>query len=112
MPYTATIPESWVRTRIDIKKGMQLDIFATGQMGVPNWGQFCGPEGLNQNSRSYSGMKMLSLVARIGDKGKPFILGSQYSDKSNFSGTLYLGIIRFRHRSTVIGSYDVKVEAH
>jgi hypothetical protein len=107
----AVLPDSWIQTRLDVDKGQKLLIEASGQMGIPDWGESCGPEGLmHRVHRSFSGMRMLALVAKVGKGGAPFAIGSRFEGKAPAKGTLFLGIVPFQYGNEASGAYTVRVK--
>ena len=110
IPASAVLP-GWVLTKVRVEKGQKLKIAANGQVGVREWSEFCGPKGLGRSSKAYPGSRELSLVGRIGSKGRPFTVGANFKGTAPASGTLSLGIVPYRYSSSVTGSYDVKIDA-
>jgi hypothetical protein len=99
---------AWLDTGLTVSLGSKLEIQASGQ--IDQWPQeagryMTGPQGTEARVNSFpqdlmndamarntfrSGM----LIGRIGERGKPFIVGSSYSMlKTNSAGRLYLIIM-------------------
>ena len=106
-----TVTASWVNTRLNVIKGQQLRITAKGSLRVSNYNLTSGPGGTRRYSGStFQNLPMLSLVGKVGSKGKGFLIGPSFKGKAPASGMLYLGVVPFRtYRAT--GTYKVKVES-
>lgn len=106
------VPANWVKTAADLTKGQHLEIEAKGQLHVSNYNLTVGPEGTRRYSGStFQNFPMLSLVGKVGKKGKPFVVGRSYKGKVGRDGTLYLGVVPFRRNYRATGTYKVEVEA-
>ena len=91
-------------------KGDRLVIRANGQMTVEGYNVRSGPEGNTRySSTSFREFPVLSLVAKVGKTGKPFLVGREFAGKAPREGDLYLGIVPFRQNRPTTGSYRVKV---
>jgi hypothetical protein len=88
--------DPWTGTIFKIKPGTQIDIKATG---------YISPNGVVQGTANgtkgpaywvnYSVLKSAehgALIGKIGENGKPFFVGENYSKKVTDTGYLYLGI--------------------
>jgi len=108
---TCQPPGSWLDTKIDIEKGQRLQILASGQTSVPDWGLSSGPAGNTQYSgNTFGGFPNLSLVGKIGKKGKPFLVGASYKVKSKARGRLLLAIVPFQYDpGQTSGKYIAKI---
>ncbi|MCZ6793065.1 MAG: hypothetical protein O7J95_05560 [Planctomycetota bacterium] len=106
-----TVTASWVNTRLNVIKGQPLRITAKGSLRVSNYNLTSGPGGTRRYSGStFQKLPMLSLVGKVGSKGKGFLIGPSFRGKAPASGMLYLGVVPFRtYRAT--GTYKVKVES-
>ena len=104
-------PGNWLDTKLDVVKGQLLRLEATGQTSVPDWGISSGPGGNSQYSgNTFGGFPNLSLVGKVGSKGKPFLVGASLRQKSKQQGRLYLAIVPFQYDpGQTSGSYKVKV---
>ena len=80
-------------------------------MQVSNYSVSCGPAGTTQYSgNSFGGFPMLSLIAKVGKNGKPFVVGSKHQSKVGRAGNLYLAIVPFTfYPQGMQGSYTVRV---
>jgi hypothetical protein len=103
-----TVPANWVNTKIQLFKGQRLEIRASGQLYISNYNLTSGPAGCSRTG-SYKSFPSLSLIAKVGKKGKEFLVGASYRSKAPAGGVLYLGVVPYR-RYTPTGSYRVKVE--
>ncbi len=107
-----TTPNNWVSTKATLTKGQRLSVKASGNLHVSNYSLTVGPGGTTRYGSSTLGnLPMLSLVGKIGKKGKPFLIGPNYKGKAKSNGTLYLGVVPFRRNYAATGTYKVKVEA-
>jgi hypothetical protein len=107
-------PGTWFDNKFELQKGQTVKIEASGQATVSNYGLTSGPTGNKQYGiGSFGGFPMLALVGKIGKKGKPFLIGTSYSDKARKAGRLYVGITPFTHHSSgESGSYNLKIHAY
>lgn len=101
---------NWFDTKFDLSKGQKIKIEASGQVSVRNYGISSGPDGNREwGGNSFGSFPMLSLVAKIGKKGQPFLIGNAYNGKARGSGRLYLAIVPFSpYPGGAAGSYQVK----
>jgi hypothetical protein len=91
-----------------VQKGEKLRITAEGTLHYPNWGQAFTPDG-NPRMGNMNGHVWGTLVAKVGEKGTLFRVGSNYSGKALASGTLYfLAMIQVRGQPST-GEYTVRV---
>ena len=89
-----------------------MKIAASGNISVRNYGIVSGPAGNTDWSghATFGNFPMLSLVAKVGKKGKPFLVGANFSGRVKGQGRLYLGVVPFSPYPTgAAGSYQVKV---
>ena len=103
---------TWLDTRLDVGKNKVLTIKSSGETSVGNWNLTSDPEGTNRyNSfKSSRGFPMLSLVGKIGKRGKPFKVGKKYRKRSKTAGRLYLAIQPFDYEPAgVDGHYKSMV---
>lgn len=106
-------PGNWFDSRLDIEHGQRIRIAASGVISVSNYGVSCGPDGTTQyaTNRSFDGLPVLSLVGKIGKRGKAFLIGSSHKGKAAGSGKLYLAITPFYYNpGGAIGNYQVKID--
>ena len=107
---TIMIPatQPWTDTGIYIKAGQWIKIKASGSVtAISNkdrvWkrvGKMVGPNGGEYNSAfaknrinlHAEGMPFMSLIGKIGSKGKPFLIGKTYEGEVVQSGDVFLGI--------------------
>ena len=104
-------PGSWLDTKLDVEKGQRLSIEASGSINVSNYGVSSGPAGTTQwSGNSFNNLPMLSLVGKVGKKGKPFLVGTDYREKLSTGGRLYLSIVPFSYNPTgAVGKYEASV---
>ena len=110
VPATHFAPaNNWLETKLNVDKGERLEITAKGQIQLHNYGWTVGPEGTtNIGGTQFENFPQASLVARIGKKGKPFLIGQSYKGEANASGKLMFGIAF--QRGQVSGAFEVKVD--
>ena len=99
----------WHDAKVDVTQGEMLRITATGSLNLQNYGQNTSPDGTS----SVSGNQLEqfacgSLVAKVGEKGKAFLIGSDFQGSAPATGKLFLGISL--QNGEVSGSYKVEVE--
>jgi hypothetical protein len=114
----------WLDTGIKLEKGSKLRITATGKL---EWveqitfgpdGGFESPTGLWKTKSKEPPPPWLNggfpLVARIGDKGEPFKVGSSFEQEISRDGALYLKIdvaeTARPHLKDLKGAYSVKID--
>ncbi|MEM7234688.1 MAG: hypothetical protein AAF517_21090 [Planctomycetota bacterium] len=103
---------NWLDTKIMVEAGQRFRVEATGTMSVSNYGVSCGPTGTTQwsSGNSFNNYPMLSLVGKVGKKGKPFLVGSNYKGKGKKPGRLYLSIVPFSYNvGGAVGKYTAKI---
>ncbi|MEM7232995.1 MAG: hypothetical protein AAF517_12500 [Planctomycetota bacterium] len=111
VPGSKNAPANWVKTGVTVVKGQPLNLQASGTLTVSNYGLTAGPGGTTRYSgSSFSNFPYLSLVGKIGKKGKPFLVGAKYKKKANANGELFLSTVRFRSYVPT-GSFKVKIVA-
>lgn len=105
------VPSNWLNTKVQLSKGQGLRIRASGTVTVSNYGLTAGPGGTTRYSTSYNwqGIRPLALAAKVGKKGKPFLVGPEFKGKAPRDGVLYLGVVPFR-TYTPAGTFKVKVD--
>jgi hypothetical protein len=90
-------------------QGGYLKITATGSLNLSNYGTNCSPDGTSEvPANGLESFPVGALVGRVGPKGKPFLVGSEYEGTANATGNLELGI-SFKSGS-VRGEFEVEVE--
>ncbi len=107
-------PGNWLDTKLTVERGQRLRVSATGQTLVSNYSVSATPDGASQysTSRSFGNFPVLSLIGKIGRKGKPFLVGSNFRGKASGAGKLYLAITPFYYYPQGAGgSYKVKIDA-
>jgi len=107
-------PGNWLDTKLDLQKNQKIKITASGQLSVRNYGIVSGPAGNTDWSGhpTFGNFPMLSLVAKVGRNGQPFLVGASYNGRVKNEGRLYLGIVTFTpYPSGAAGSYQAKVQA-
>lgn len=86
----------WTDTGVDVAAGNDVTITATGQV-FNNANSSSGPDGVPndpglQRFNVVPGVNHSGLLGRIGDSGRPFVVGSTFTYDAPTSGRLYLGI--------------------
>ena len=98
----------WFESKLAVSKDDQLDVVARGEIQLQNYGWTVGPEGSTDiGGNHFKDFPAASLVARIGDRGKPFLVGARHRGKANASGKLSFAIA-FRG-GQVSGAFNVRV---
>jgi hypothetical protein len=109
--------ENWLDTGIDLN-GDRLVVQASGTVDVMpnNPGQFmAGPDGLRADLgfRPGQGGAMVgqpgALIAKIGQSGQPFLIGSKHDSTPRAEGRLYLRLEPSPWRVNQSGSFSVKI---
>jgi hypothetical protein len=101
--------DQWLDTGVELEKEEEFELAATGTITIQNYGNTaCGPEGTTNISSRYEKFPTGSLVAKVGQSGKPFLVGSEYKGKAEAKGKLFLGIAL--KTSSVGGNFDVELE--
>jgi hypothetical protein len=118
--YAKVTQSEWMETGVELSSGQQLEITASGK--IDPWpqspGQYgCDPAGL----AVYAGQPLPDgvmrigtpgqVVARIGPKGTPFVVGASFKGKVTESGKLYLCISPSPWNCDSSGNYKVVVSA-
>jgi hypothetical protein len=123
--------EVWLDTNIEIRPGMSLQISATGNVDLmPNQpgNMVVNADGLNQRgAANFANVAQMavkgrggrvapqqvygSLVGRIGDHGRTFLVGSKYESPVAEDGKLYLRIMPSPYGTESTGTYDVHVNS-
>jgi hypothetical protein len=125
--------EAWMDTSIEIRPGMSLSITAGGTIDLmPNQpgNALATPDGFGQ--RGPAGQAMLNngvvqgggkaragrpqqqfgtLMGKIGDRGRAFVVGSKYQGVAAEEGKLYLRILPGPYNVDSSGTYEVQVSS-
>jgi hypothetical protein len=106
-------PGNWYDTKFELEKGQRFSIEASGVITVSNYSVSCGPTGTREwGGQSWNNFAQLSLVGKVGKKGKPFLVGNAYKGKESKGGRLYLAIVPFSYNPAgAIGKYTAKIKA-
>jgi hypothetical protein len=107
-------PANWVDTKLEVEKDQKIKITASGQIMVNNYGIVSGPAGNREWSgyATFGNFPMLSLVGKVGKKGKPFLVGTSYSGRVKGKGRLYLAVVPFSpYPGGATGNYQAKIRA-
>ena len=100
---------NWYVSKVSVKKDTPIELMARGQIHLHNFGWSAGPDGTsNVRAKQYKNFPAAALIARIGNKGKPFLVGANFKGKANASGKLMFAIA-FRGGS-VSGNFTVKAQ--
>jgi hypothetical protein len=106
---TFAAANKWVDTKVAFSQGERLHITASGQINLENYGQMTGPEGTtNVSGNQLQTFAAGALVGKVGDKGQPFLVGSEYDGAANASGNLFLGVSLQNGQAS--GQFDVEIE--
>ena len=106
---TFAAANKWFSTDLELTKGQPLHITASGTLNLQNFGQTVGPEGTtNIGGNQFESFPTGSLVAKIGDKGKPFQVGSDFDGTANATGKIQFAISL--QNGQVSGNFEVEVE--
>ena len=87
--------QPWQKTAARVKAGQTLKFLATGQYAFCMAGNESGPGGIPQ-AKPYSGkwpandLTGLALIGRIGETGKPFLIGEESQITATQDGELYM----------------------
>lgn len=105
----------WLDTGLDVEAESGLLISATGQIDL--WpatpGQYAtGPSGYRnagtvQGTNHHAG----TLLGRVGENGKVFVVGERYDAATNAEGRLYLAIAPSPWNNASAGSFSVRIAA-
>lgn len=99
---------SWYQTKVALEKGDEVEITAGGQIHLQDYGQTSGPEGTTRVSgHHFQSFRIGALVARVGTRGKPFLVGPKVKTKADTGGKLMFAVAYRGGRVT--GSFSVKV---
>ena len=101
-------PNGWLDTKIKVRKGEKLQIAAQGTLQFPNWGQAFTPDG-NPRMGNMGGHAWGTLVAKVGEGGTLFRVGSSYAGNADASGKLYLLVMLQVRGQPSTGEYTVRV---
>lgn len=98
IPKQTPIPanKDWTNTEYDIKIGDKIEIITAGEISI-NGTINCDANGISnkpelQNKGLIKTSNYGCLVGKIGEKGKPFLVGKNCTMISDMIGKLYLGI--------------------
>jgi len=104
-------PGQWLDTGVQVDPSMKLVVVVSGQVDL--WpqtpGQYvAGPKGYNAVGKGGPYMAG-SLIGRVGETGKPFLIGERYETPVGEEGKLYLHIVPSPWNSPSVGSYHVRI---
>jgi predicted Zn-dependent protease len=103
----------WVDTGIALKNGQKIAFRSEGQICIKDGSlDCCGPDGIPGKTSFWATMEYANLGAllgRIGEEGKPFVIGSQQGGTIQGGGELYLGINDSVHKDNK-GYFNVTLE--
>jgi hypothetical protein len=104
-------PNQWLDTGVSVDSSMRLVVVVNGQVDL--WpqtpGQYvAGPKGYNAVGKGGPFMAG-SLIGRVGENGKPFLIGEKFETPVGEEGKLYLHIVPSPWNSPSIGSYHVRI---
>jgi hypothetical protein len=103
--------DQWMDTGVKIDRDVRMKMTVRGQIDL--WPQGPGqymstPKGYG-NARPPLNFPSGILVARIGEFGKPFMIGEEWTGRSNESGNLFFHIVPSPWNNASTGSYDVRL---
>ena len=104
-------PDQWLDTGISVAPNLKLTIRTDGQVDL--WpqgpGQYLtGPKGYTTAGKG--GVFMAgTLIGRVGESGKAFIVGEQYEGTPSHEGKLYLHIVPSPWNNASSGNYRVRI---
>jgi hypothetical protein len=104
-------PNQWLETAVTVDPSMRLLMVVNGQVDL--WPQTPGqyvasPKGYNAVGKGGPFMAG-SLIGRIGENGKPFLVGERYETPVGEEGKLYLHIVPSPWNAPSVGSFHVRV---
>jgi hypothetical protein len=104
-------PNQWLDTGITLDTSMRLSVVVSGQVDL--WpqtpGQYvAGPKGYNAVGKGGPYMAG-SLIGKIGESGKPFLVGERLETSVGEEGKLYLHIVPSPWNSPSVGTYHVRI---
>jgi hypothetical protein len=104
-------PNQWLDTGVIVDPSMRLVVVVHGQVDL--WpqtpGQYiAGPKGYNAVGKGGPFMAG-SLIGRIGENGKPFLVGEKYETPVGEEGKFYLHIVPSPWNAPSVGSYHVRI---
>lgn len=104
-------PNQWLDTAVTVDPSMHVVLVATGQVDL--WPQtpaqyVASPKGYNAVGKGGPFMAG-SLVGRIGEHGKPFLVGEHFEAPVGEEGKLYLHIVPSPWNAPSIGSFHVRI---
>ncbi len=107
----ALLNRVWLDTGIELDGETGLVIQATGEVDLQGGnGQFkTGPTGNGQFGNRGDSFLPGSLIGRIGEKGREFLIGDHHEAKFTERGKLYLRIACGPWGNQTVGEYKVKV---
>lgn len=104
---------NWIDTGIALKNGQKIAFHSEGQICLKDGSlDCCGPDGIPGKTSFWATMEYANLGAllgRIGEEGKPFVIGSQQGGTIQGGGELYLGINDSVHKDNK-GYFNVTLE--
>lgn len=108
--------EVWLDTQIDVSEGTRINISATGEIDMYATGGYLGQYvGTPKGKKMWPGstglpMEPGTLIARVGETGKVFVVKDQFEDSAPASGRLYLRAAGNPYSVQTQGSYTIKVQ--
>ena len=101
--------KQWVDSEQDLPAGKPFTLTATGTVVLQNYGNInCGPSGTTNVPAMFNDLAAGALVGKIGEEGKPFLVGAEYQGTAEEAGRLYLGIAL--KNGNVSGKFEVTLE--
>jgi hypothetical protein len=117
LQHAMTIPR-WKDTQVDFTEGAAVQVAASGEIDVYPHGAeanmyICGPKGpVRWGADRGRPMPVPpgTLIGKIGETGKEFVIGDKWESTSTAAGRLYLRIIPSPWGDGSAGSYTVKIQ--
>ena len=112
---TDLIPRKFQETGLQLGRGDEVAITASGQLTMSPWGNnmTTGPDGSGNLAWYTPGIGAGALVGKIGPRGEEFLVGTRKTFTAEGAGILYLGIAmpaNFANRGMNFpGQYEVRV---
>ena len=108
--------EVWLDTHIDVSEATRLTINATGEIDMYATGGYLGQYvGSPKGKKAWPGSTGLpiepgTLVGRIGETGKVFVVKDQFEESAPASGRLYLRAAGNPYTVQTQGHYTIKIQ--
>jgi hypothetical protein len=107
--------EAWLDTQLDVNENTRLSIMASGEIDMYATGGYTGQYvGTPKGKKQWPGSNGLmyepgTLIARVGETGKVFVVKDQYEDYAPATGRLYLRAAGNPYNVTTTGHYTIQI---